>query len=60
MLLILIFNCVVVGNFLSCRFASRLTGIKENSKFQKNGEKNEQATGLKHVVEDAKQLHNVK
>lgn len=42
------------------QFASRLTGIKENSKFQKNGEKTEQDTGLKHVVEDAKKHHNVK
>ncbi|KAJ6341885.1 hypothetical protein OIU78_009934 [Salix suchowensis] len=42
------------------RFASRLTGIKENSKFQKNGEKNEQAIGLKHVVDDAKQCRDVK
>uniref|UniRef100_A0A6N2N915 galactinol--sucrose galactosyltransferase n=1 Tax=Salix viminalis TaxID=40686 RepID=A0A6N2N915_SALVM len=41
------------------QFASRLTGIKENSKFQKNGEKNEQAIGLKHVVDDAKQCHDV-
>ncbi|KAJ4706423.1 Alkaline alpha-galactosidase seed imbibition protein [Melia azedarach] len=42
------------------QFASRLTGIKENTKFQKNGENNEQASGLKHVVDDAKQHHNVK
>ncbi|KAG6743850.1 hypothetical protein POTOM_052553 [Populus tomentosa] len=42
------------------QFASRLTGIKENSKFQKNSEKNEQVIGLKHVVDDAKQCHNVK
>lgn len=43
-----------------CRFANRLTGIKENEKFQKNGRNNEQVPGLKHVVEDAKQRHNVK
>ncbi|KAJ9181101.1 hypothetical protein P3X46_009267 [Hevea brasiliensis] len=42
------------------QFASRLTGIKEKAKFQKNGEKNEEARGLKHVVEDAKQHHSVK
>ncbi|KAG8648884.1 hypothetical protein MANES_08G049600v8 [Manihot esculenta] len=42
------------------QFASRLTGIKENAKFRKNGEKDEEARGLKHVVEDAKQCHNVK
>jgi raffinose synthase len=47
-------------NFIYRRFASRLTGIKENSKFQKNGEKNEQAVGLKLVVDNAKQQHNVK
>ncbi|XP_065856501.1 probable galactinol--sucrose galactosyltransferase 2 [Euphorbia lathyris] len=42
------------------QFASRLTGIKENSKFQKNNGKIEETTGLKHVVEDAKQHFNVK
>lgn len=42
------------------RFASRLTGIKENTKFQKNGQDNEQNSGLKHVVDEAKQHHNVK
>ncbi|CAN1255436.1 Probable galactinol--sucrose galactosyltransferase 2 [Linum perenne] len=42
------------------RFASMLTGIKENEKFQKSRETHEESTGLKHVVEDAKQHHNVK
>ncbi|PIA48383.1 hypothetical protein AQUCO_01400771v1 [Aquilegia coerulea] len=42
------------------QFASRLTGIKENEKFQKNGKNNDQAPSLKHVVEEAKQHHNVK
>ncbi|KAF2307908.1 hypothetical protein GH714_033298 [Hevea brasiliensis] len=42
------------------QFARRLTGIKENAKFQKNGENTEEARGLKHVVEDAKKCHNVK
>ncbi|KAF8043994.1 hypothetical protein BT93_A2084 [Corymbia citriodora subsp. variegata] len=42
------------------QFASRLTGIKENSKFQKNGQNNEQVSGLKHVVDEAKQHRNVK
>jgi raffinose synthase len=41
---------------MTCRFATRLTGIKENTKFQKNGESN----GLKHVVDQTKQRHNVK
>ncbi|GLT40729.1 hypothetical protein SLA2020_148420 [Shorea laevis] len=42
------------------QFASRLTGIKENEKFQKNSQNNEQAPGLKLVVDEAKQHHNVK
>ncbi|TQE07544.1 hypothetical protein C1H46_006864 [Malus baccata] len=42
------------------QFASRLTGIKENKKFQKNDHNNEQVSGLKHVVDEAKQHHNVK
>ncbi|KAJ7976799.1 Alkaline alpha-galactosidase seed imbibition protein [Quillaja saponaria] len=42
------------------QFASRLTGIKENAKFLKNGQSNEQVAGLKHVVDEAKQRHNVK
>ncbi|XP_012086141.2 probable galactinol--sucrose galactosyltransferase 2 isoform X2 [Jatropha curcas] len=42
------------------QFASRLTGIKENEKFQKNDKKNEESTGLKYVVEHAKKDYNVK
>ncbi|KAK9125313.1 hypothetical protein Scep_014159 [Stephania cephalantha] len=42
------------------QFASRLVGIKENEKFQKNGKKSEQVPGLKHVVDESKQHHNVK
>ncbi|KAK8611149.1 hypothetical protein V6N13_131210 [Hibiscus sabdariffa] len=42
------------------QFASRLTGIKENAKFQKNDQNNEQVSGLKIVVDEAKQHHNVK
>ncbi|KAI5318434.1 hypothetical protein L3X38_038142 [Prunus dulcis] len=42
------------------QFASRLTGIKENEKFQKNGHHSEQVSGLKHVVDEAKQHQNVK
>lgn len=42
------------------RFASRLTGIKENEKFQKNGRTTEQVPGLKHVVDEAKEHHSVK
>ncbi|MED6149780.1 putative galactinol--sucrose galactosyltransferase 2 [Stylosanthes scabra] len=42
------------------QFATRLTGIKENAKFQKNGQNNEQVSGLKHVVDEAKKNHNVK
>ncbi|KAM7263806.1 hypothetical protein ACFE04_001489 [Oxalis oulophora] len=41
------------------QFASRLTGIKENAKFQKNDKNNEPVSGLKHLVDDAKKCHNV-
>ncbi|PIN06744.1 Galactinol--sucrose galactosyltransferase [Handroanthus impetiginosus] len=50
-------NCVVQEG---AQFANRLTGIKENAKFQKNGNTGEQESGLKQVVSDAKQRHNVK
>ncbi|GLT88228.1 hypothetical protein SLE2022_062630 [Rubroshorea leprosula] len=50
-------DCVVQEG---SQFASRLTGIKENAKFQKNGQNNEQVSGLKHVVDEAKHHHNVK
>ncbi|KAJ9695790.1 hypothetical protein PVL29_010989 [Vitis rotundifolia] len=50
-------NCIVQEG---AQFANRLTGIKENEKFQKNGRNDEQVPGLKHVVEDAKERHNVK
>ncbi|KAL1555316.1 putative galactinol--sucrose galactosyltransferase 2 [Salvia divinorum] len=50
-------NCVVQEG---AQFANRLTGIKENAKFQKNGKTEEQDLGLKHVVKDAKEHHNVK
>lgn len=49
-------NCIVQEG---AQFASRLTGIKENAKFQKNGS-NDQLPGLKHVVDDAKKEHKVK
>lgn len=43
------------------RFATRLVGIKENAKFQKNDQKDTQeVSGLKSVVDNAKQRHNVK
>ncbi|XP_027068759.2 probable galactinol--sucrose galactosyltransferase 2 [Coffea arabica] len=47
-------NCVVQEG---AQFANRLTGIKENEKFQKNGESQ---VGLKQLVQDAKQGHDVK
>lgn len=50
-------DCVVQEG---AQFASRLTGIKENAKFQKNGQNNEPTSGLKQVVDNAKQRHNVK
>lgn len=42
------------------RFATRLVGIKENAKFQKNDPKDTQVSGLKSLVDNAKQHHNVK
>ncbi|XP_057770328.1 probable galactinol--sucrose galactosyltransferase 2 [Salvia miltiorrhiza] len=42
------------------QFANRLTGIKENEKFKKNGQTDEQESGLKQVVKTSKQQHNVK
>lgn len=53
-------NCVVQEG---AQFANRLTGIKENSKFQKNkkdDQNRDQVPGLKVVVDEAKQHHNVK
>ncbi|KAK8651312.1 hypothetical protein V6N13_140919 [Hibiscus sabdariffa] len=50
-------DCIVQEG---AQFASRLTGIKENAKFQKNDQNNEQVSGLKLVVDEAKQQHNVK
>ena len=51
-------DCVVQEG---AQFATRLTGIKENAKFQKRNEQNnEQVSGLKHVVDEAKKNHNVK
>ncbi|KAL0428557.1 UNVERIFIED_CONTAM: putative galactinol--sucrose galactosyltransferase 2 [Sesamum latifolium] len=50
-------NCVVQEG---AQFANRLTGIKENEKFQKNGKPDEHESGLKLVVKKAKQQHNVK
>ncbi|XP_010937013.1 probable galactinol--sucrose galactosyltransferase 2 [Elaeis guineensis] len=42
------------------QFASRLTGIKENAKFQKKNGEEDQSPGLKVVVNEAKQHNNVK
>ncbi|XP_015898991.3 probable galactinol--sucrose galactosyltransferase 2 [Ziziphus jujuba] len=50
-------DCVVQEG---AQFATRLTGIKENSKFQKNGQNEKQVSGLKLVVDEAKQHQNVK
>ncbi|XP_057438681.1 probable galactinol--sucrose galactosyltransferase 2 isoform X2 [Lotus japonicus] len=50
-------DCVVQEG---AQFATRLTGIKENTKFQKNGQNSEQTSGLKHLVEGVKKHHNVK
>lgn len=52
-------DCVVQEG---AQFATMLTGIKENAKFQKskNGEHNEPTSGLKHLVDGVKKHHNVK
>ncbi|KAK9671035.1 hypothetical protein RND81_12G002400 [Saponaria officinalis] len=52
-------QCVVQEG---AQFANRLTGIKENGKFQKKnyGEDSSVVPGLKLVVDDAKQRHKVK
>lgn len=55
-------GCVVQEG---AQFATMLTGIKENAKFQKkkngqNNEQSEQTSGLKHLVDGVKQHHNVK
>jgi Raffinose synthase or seed imbibition protein Sip1 len=42
------------------RFANRLTGIKENAKFQNNKGENEQNPGLKQLVDEVEQQNNVK
>lgn len=45
-------------------FASRLTNIKENYKFQKDGKDGERqedsALGLRHIIHETKKQHNVK
>ncbi|XP_020211843.1 probable galactinol--sucrose galactosyltransferase 2 [Cajanus cajan] len=50
-------DCVVQEG---AQFATRLIGIKENTKFQKKSQSSEQESGLKHLVDGAKQHHNVK
>ncbi|THU74050.1 hypothetical protein C4D60_Mb04t29270 [Musa balbisiana] len=45
---------------LNSRFASRLTGIKENAKFQRKQGEGERRSGLKLVVEEVKKRRNVK
>ncbi|XP_019434156.1 PREDICTED: probable galactinol--sucrose galactosyltransferase 2 isoform X1 [Lupinus angustifolius] len=50
-------DCVVQEG---AQFATRLTGIRENTKFQKNEQNNEHVSGLKNLVDGAKQHHNVK
>ncbi|KAJ3670197.1 hypothetical protein LUZ60_010521 [Juncus effusus] len=43
------------------QFANRLTGIKENAKFQnKKGESDDQSPGLKQLVDEVKQHNHVK
>lgn len=51
-----------VGN--TANFANRLTHIKENYKFQKDGKTGQRqedpALGLRHIVSEAKKTHNLK
>lgn len=42
------------------QFASRLTGIKENTKFQDKGNDGEETPGLKKLVDETKEEHGVK
>ncbi|KAL5737246.1 hypothetical protein ACOSP7_030007 [Xanthoceras sorbifolium] len=48
----------------SANFANRLTDIKENHKFQKNGKEGHRvedpALGLRHIVSDIKEKHDLK
>lgn len=47
-----------------CSFANRLTNIKENHKFQKEGKKGHRvedpALGLRHIVSDIREKHALK
>ncbi|XP_038972675.1 probable galactinol--sucrose galactosyltransferase 2 isoform X2 [Phoenix dactylifera] len=57
----LLFSCVGDVRCLTrWLFPRRLTGIKENAKFQKKNGEEDQSPGLKVVVDEAKQHHNVK
>jgi len=50
--------------FISNSFANRLTNIKENHKFQKDGKEGERvedpALGLRHITNEIKQEHDIK
>lgn len=47
-----------------CSFANRLTNIKENHKFQKDGKEGQRvedpAMGIRHIVSEIKDQHSVK
>jgi hypothetical protein len=55
---------VVFILFLSFSFANRLTNIKENHKFQKDGKEGHRvedpALGLRHIVTEIKEKHALK
>jgi len=50
--------------FFSNSFANRLTNIKENHKFQKDGKEGQRvedpALGLRHMTNEIKQEHDIK
>lgn len=50
--------------FMSCSFANRLTNIKENHKFQKDGKEGHRvedpALGLCHIASDIREKHALK
>lgn len=57
-------NIAIFAIFLSFSFANRLTNIKENHKFQKDGKEGHRvedpALGLRHIVGEIKDKHALK
>lgn len=63
-LVVLFFTSSYTSHILVSSFANRLTNIKENHKFQKDGIEGERiedpAMGIKHIVSEIKDQHSVK